>query len=69
MANSGSGPIAGTWTVPSAQARSTATWIVANSPKPSVYPPTTSPRVTGVAISRSSVPPVRSRRKLTPVSR
>ena len=67
--NDGSGPMAGTWRLPRTQVINNATWIIAKSPNPSVYPATTSPRATGVAISRSSVPPVRSRRKLTPVSR
>jgi hypothetical protein len=34
--NAGSGPTEGTWIVPSAQSSSTMTWMVANSPNPSV---------------------------------
>ena len=34
--STGSGPIDGTWIVPSAHARSSATWTVANSPNPTV---------------------------------
>ena len=44
-----------------------ATCRVAKKPNPRLYPSTISARVTGVASSRSSVPPILSRRKLMPV--
>ena len=69
MENAGIGPMTGTAIEFRMKIVRNTIWIVAKIPKPRLYPRTISPRDTGVASSRSRVPPIRSRRKLMPVSR